>query len=105
VAGRITVHDAEKIARGARSNPLEQDFARLSLADALSVWNAATPDERKQLRPELFRKGAQLRNMPADEREVFEKRLREALRGQEQPTPTPSVNFWDGAMRVLQGQH
>jgi GGDEF domain-containing protein/uncharacterized protein (UPF0147 family) len=91
-AGRITGHDAERVSKSMQSNPLGQDFARLSLGDALDVWNAASAEERKQLRSLLVRKQSQLEKMPAEKRRVFEKRMREALYAARPSEPAPRSN-------------
>jgi hypothetical protein len=80
-SGRITGRDAETIARTSRLSPIERDFNRLPLNDALDVWDKANAQEKKMLRAMLVRKQVQLENMPREERQATEKRMREALYG------------------------
>jgi hypothetical protein len=101
VAGRITGRQAEAAIRAARISPLARDFQHLSLADALSVWDAADEQERRDLRPLLAGKGRQLEHMlPADRRKMQE-RLSAALGGGP-ATRTVAPPIWTPAARQEQ---
>ncbi len=89
-AGRITGRDAEAIAQSSRRSPLQADFNRLPLEDALAVWQLANAEERRNLRPLLVRKQVQLENMPRERRRELEGRLREALYGRRLPEGRPT---------------
>lgn len=51
--GELTEEQAVKIFRNSKTSPLERDFKQLPIDDALKVWNKASTDERKTLRPIL----------------------------------------------------
>ena len=80
-AGHLTGRQAETAIRSARISPLARDFQHLSLADALSVWDAADEQERRELRPILAGKGRQLEHMPAADRRRMQEQLSAALEG------------------------
>jgi hypothetical protein len=48
--GTLTEQDVTEIMQRARQSPLVSDFKRLPVSIALQVYDAATPDERRQLR-------------------------------------------------------
>ncbi|PYT69728.1 MAG: hypothetical protein DMG42_21030 [Acidobacteria bacterium] len=49
-------NDRREIARNARLTPLQARFARLPMADALQVWDAATASEKSELAQEFIKK-------------------------------------------------
>jgi hypothetical protein len=81
-AGAITVPEARRAVAEAHMDPLVRSFKGLGLAEALKVWGAATPEERRKLRPLLLTKGKSLKEKPAAERAVLLPKLVAALRGQ-----------------------
>jgi hypothetical protein len=55
--GTITVPEVRQALKQAHMDPLMRTFKELHLDQALKVWAAATPEERRKLRPLLFQKG------------------------------------------------
>jgi hypothetical protein len=51
--GEMSRKDWDTAHRNARSTPLEQAFSSLGIRDAVRVYNAATPEEKKLLGPRL----------------------------------------------------
>jgi hypothetical protein len=49
-------NERREITRNARLTPLQARFARLPMADALQVWDAATVEERAELSAEFIKK-------------------------------------------------
>jgi hypothetical protein len=78
--GKITERDARRIIQNSHRPPIVSTFHRLPLEDALKVWDVATPEERKQLRPALVRKTDSLENQPPAKRRELVVKLRAALR-------------------------
>ena len=82
--GDLTEEQAVRVFRNSQTPPLVLDFKRLPIDDTLKVWNKASTDERKTLRPILENKvwNLNLNNYtPARRQELFS-RIRTALTGQ-----------------------
>jgi hypothetical protein len=75
-----------------------RDFKRLPLEKALQVWEVATDNERKQLRPALQNKAKSLQNRVPAERGKLQQQLRGALA--ETAAPQPGI---PAAFRKLLG--
>jgi hypothetical protein len=61
----------------------------MSLEKALTVWDLANDDERKQLRPILQKKAQQLNNRVPAERAPLQQKLKAAL--SETSAPQPAI--------------
>lgn len=71
-AGKITQRDARRILENKNRPPLVSMFQRLTLEDALKVWNVATPTEKLQLRQALLAKLPSIENqLPAKRRQLL----------------------------------
>ena len=79
-SGTITAADARRALSTAHMDPLARAFKSLGLADALKVWNAATPEEKRKLKGLLVVKGKALADKSPAERAVLLPKFREALR-------------------------
>lgn len=79
--GVLTGRDIKLALTRARVSPLAGQFQRLGLADALKVWDAATPEERTELRPFLAKKARALRSEPAELEQTLAPKVAAALGG------------------------
>ena len=61
--GKIGQRDHKKIVDYMKTPPLEKSFKSLNVEQAMSVWQVATPEERKELRPMMNKK---IRNTSKD---------------------------------------
>lgn len=79
-AGKLTSRDLKDAYRTAHENPLQNQFLRLPIGDALKVYKAASAEERAKLRGMLKKKGlAALKSEAPAQRIETLKGLREAL--------------------------
>jgi hypothetical protein len=79
-AGKLTERDAKELMKESKSSQLSRDFNRLSLEKALSVWQEAHDDERKELRPILEAKARrQIPNRVPAQREALKQKVQQAL--------------------------
>jgi hypothetical protein len=60
-AGTVTAADVKAALKRAELRPLAAEVRGLSAENALRVWKAATPEERRMLRPEMVKKYKALR--------------------------------------------
>jgi hypothetical protein len=79
-AGTITVAEAKRVIAQAHMDPLMRSVHGLGLEAALKVWKAATPEERRKLRPLLAQKGRTLATKTPAERAVLLPQLVAALK-------------------------
>ena len=77
--GKISRKDVIMARQGARIPYMEKEFKMLSLPEAMRVFNAANPDERKEFRPLLLKKLHLLNNLPDAERQETAEKLRNLL--------------------------
>jgi hypothetical protein len=77
--GVLTERDLRDTFRDLGTPPLERTFNRLSLESALRVWEKASAEERRGLRPMLLRKAEALKDRPAVEQAILIPKLRKAL--------------------------
>jgi hypothetical protein len=78
-AGLLTDKDIKQVKERAKESPVARGFKSLTIDQALKVWDVATDEERKLLRPMLERKTALLENLPDVERERVAVKLGQAL--------------------------
>lgn len=78
-AGKITAKDAAAIRDNQKSGGLVSDFRSLSLPAALEVWEKASAEEKKQIRTELVRKQAKLRDYLPERQKALRAKLNESL--------------------------
>jgi hypothetical protein len=78
-AGTITVAEAKRAIAQAHMDPLMRSVHGLGLEAALKVWKAATPEERRKLRPLLVQKAKTLAQKSPEERAVLLPQLARAL--------------------------
>jgi hypothetical protein len=75
-AGTVTASDVKAALKRAQLRPLAAQVRGLSAENALRVWKAATPEERRMLRPEMVKKYRALRKeAPELERALAPKML------------------------------
>jgi hypothetical protein len=74
------VAEAKRVIAQAHMDPLMRAVNGLPLEAALKVWKAATPDERRRLRPLMARKGKTLATKTPAERAVLLPQLVAALK-------------------------
>jgi hypothetical protein len=55
-AGQLSQNDVKTILARVQKEPMERTFQRLSMSEALRVWEVATPEEKKSLTPALTTK-------------------------------------------------
>lgn len=80
-AGKITVQDRGKLLTEAETPQLQRDFKRLSLPQALEVWEKMSAAERNQNRDALERKSATgLAKVSAEDRQKMRAAVDRALR-------------------------
>jgi hypothetical protein len=97
-AGKITESDARQLLSESKTPQFVRDFKRLPIEKALSVWDVANDDERRQLRPILAAKAKrQLPNRVPSERGPLQQKVRQAL-GQGS-TPAPLITRMLSAAR------
>ena len=73
--GKITTQQAKRIVEARGRTRLQEDFKRLSLDEATTVFSVATRDEQRQLRPLLEGKAANLMNLPESKQEQVKRKL------------------------------
>ncbi|MGA2342580.1 MAG: hypothetical protein ABSG29_05255, partial [Steroidobacteraceae bacterium] len=80
-AGTLNSKQIRETLENAHLTPLQSQVHKMGLEAALRVWDKATPEERRTLRPILAKKQSGLMDAPAAERAVLTPRLQQALRG------------------------
>lgn len=88
--GELGRKSIQATARTARLTALQSGFRKLTLDQALKVYEAATPEERGSLRPWLSRKAMSLRDAAPDAIPGLQQRLRTA--GQLPAGPPPIMS-------------
>jgi len=78
-AGDITSADQLQILKRASRTPLQNSFRSLTPEQALRVWDAATAEERQQIRPLLAAKIETLSKAPTAQRAEIKRRIVDAL--------------------------
>jgi broad specificity phosphatase PhoE/2'-5' RNA ligase len=78
-SGVLTPKDVHAAAKNAEVSPLIREFKMLGIEDAVRVWEAATSEERDELRPLLVKKAATLKNLPPEIRNNLEPKVMDAL--------------------------
>ena len=79
--GKLTPYDIRDIQRDRRFSVFQNTFKRLSLEEAMKVYELATPDEKKSVRPLLAKKADTLKRMDPEKRMEVAKALRSMLSG------------------------
>ena len=79
-AGVLTQKQISQTLQNSRLSPLASQVHHMDVRQALRVWDAASPDERKTLRPILAAKRKTLQEMPAAERMALAPKLDAALK-------------------------
>jgi hypothetical protein len=77
--GEISTRQAVQIVKDSRLTPLERNFKRLTVNEAFKVWNAATTQEQKQLKPLLVKKAGHALKTLTPEQQPAVIQLRGAL--------------------------
>jgi hypothetical protein len=79
--GEVSPMDAQYAWKNAKSGApaLVREFQSLPIEQALKVWEKASDEEKKQLRPMMAKKVRQLQNRTPEERAPLMKRWRQAL--------------------------
>jgi hypothetical protein len=77
--GQLSQSDRVYIHKESKLDPLTAEFGGLRIDEALKVWEEATPEEKKILRPLLRKKGQNLKSIPPDEQPIIRRRLQQAL--------------------------
>lgn len=77
--GLITPAEARKTVKEAKLDSLSRAFRPMPMDQALQVWKAATPEERKKLRPLLLHKIRAFADKPPAERALLKPKIAEAL--------------------------
>jgi len=77
-SGGLTNNQAHYIIREAKQPYLVRAVKRLTLEEALKVWDVAEPQERTQIRKLVLQKRATLKNLPAEARVRVLAKLRAA---------------------------
>jgi hypothetical protein len=83
-AGKLRSRDVQQAYTESRQSQLQAGFTRLTFADAMKVYNAATPEEKRQLKARLYSKGVNALKsgaIPADKRLEVSNELRQVLAG------------------------
>lgn len=83
-AGKLTSQDQKIILQRAARTPLQNAFRNLDADKALKVWDAATPEERKHIRPLLANKLSGLGKVDPERRADIKGRIMAALHPQTQ---------------------
>jgi hypothetical protein len=76
-SGDLSHRDMHLIRSKVRWSWLQSMVQRINLRKALRVYDAATPEEKEQLKPVLLKKRGELFSIPEDERNEYIKRLKE----------------------------
>lgn len=96
--GTLTKQDVARARVSSKVDPVARATRNLSLDQALNVYDVATPDEKKSLRPVIARKAREIQQEPDKEkREALRQRLHDALHGNE-TVPQQSSAKAAGAM-------
>jgi hypothetical protein len=77
--GILTRKDIHAAIERSRLKPLQAQFSHMSLPDALKVWQVASTDERRELRPLLAKKAHALRSEPPELQLTLAPKVRAAL--------------------------
>lgn len=77
--GKLSGSDAHRLLARAARTPLQNSFRSLSPEQALDVWDKATDDEKKQIRPLLANKMSRLGELPVQKRQALKTRMLNAL--------------------------
>jgi hypothetical protein len=79
--GKLTKRDLVNLYRSGNELPIATRFRHLNIDESLKVWEAADADERKILRPILFKKGGNIKNAEPEHRDDLRDRFRKAMEG------------------------
>lgn len=92
-AGVLSADDINDIHRAVSMTSLQRVFDHATLENTLNAWDVATPAEKIQLRPLLYRKEPTMFNLPADELAAmqarFEKFAKEDMKAHPELTAPP----------------
>ncbi len=81
-AGTLSSADVKRAIKRGELVPLAAQFEGLSAENAMKVWRAASPEERRMLAPQLARKIRDLKNAPADVERTLAPKMLAALAAQ-----------------------
>jgi hypothetical protein len=81
-AGTLTSQEIRETLSTAHLSPLAAQVHRMGLEPALRVWQAASREERRTLRPILAKKMSGMAALPPAERNALMPQLQRALRGE-----------------------
>jgi polyhydroxyalkanoate synthesis regulator phasin len=81
-AGTVTAADVRAALKRAELRPLAAQVRGLSIENALKVWKAATPEERRMLRPEMVKKYKGLRRQAPELERALAPKMFAALASQ-----------------------
>jgi len=79
-AGEMTTKQALAAIQHSKMAPFQSQFEHLSLQDALKVYEAASPEEKQQVKAMLRKKASGLFNIPANMRGDLPDRIKRAFR-------------------------
>ncbi len=79
--GKLTRADVDDIRRAKHFTPLQEMVKRLTVEEALKVWDVAAPDEKKELKRVLLQKRDAILRMPGQQREAVLPKFKQAIRG------------------------
>ena len=78
-SGQMTDKDAKNIRSDAKLSPAEVQFKSLTLQQAISVYEDATPKEKEEFLPLLIKKGNNIMAIPLSERDEIQRRFNKSV--------------------------